>query len=281
MAAAPAPRRRVSYFYDDEVGNFYYSYMHHMKPHRVRMTHNLVMNYGLYKYMEIHRPRLTEPREMTLFHTDDYVHFLQTVTPENTDHYEAERGRFNMDADCPAFDGLFKFCQIYTGGSMDGAFKLNRGHSDISINWAGGLHHAKKANASGFCYINDIVLAILELLRYHQRVLYLDIDIHHGDGVEEAFYATDRVMTVSFHKYGDYFPGTGSVNDVGIREGTGYSVNFPLFDGIEDETYQNIFQPVGERVPSAWSLSLSLSLLLPALLAPPVWRSFLLRRSWA
>ena len=64
--------------------------------------------------------------------------------------------------------------------------------TDIAINWSGGLHHAKKMEASGFCYVNDIVLAILELLKYHPRVLYIDIDIHHGDGVEEAFYTTDR-----------------------------------------------------------------------------------------
>jgi acetoin utilization deacetylase AcuC-like enzyme len=89
--------------------------------------------------------------------------------------------------------------------------RLNHGLCDIAINWAGGLHHAKKAEASGFCYVNDIVLAILELLKYHARVLYIDIDIHHGDGVEEAFYTTDRVMTVSFHKFGDFFPGTGDL----------------------------------------------------------------------
>jgi histone deacetylase 1/2 len=65
--------------------------------------------------------------------------------------------------------------------------------SDIVVNWAGGMHHAKKAEASGFCYCNDIVLSILELLKYHQRVLYIDIDIHHGDGVEEAFFTTNRV----------------------------------------------------------------------------------------
>lgn len=84
--------------------------------------------------------------------------------------------------------------------------------SEICINWGGGLHHAKKSEASGFCYVNDIVLGILELLKYHQRVLYIDIDVHHGDGVEEAFYTTDRVMTVSFHKYGEYFPGTGELS---------------------------------------------------------------------
>ena len=94
---------------------------------------------------------------------------------------------------------------------MASAVKLNKQSADIAINWAGGLHHAKKSEASGFCYVNDIVLAILELLKYHQRVLYIDIDIHHGDGVEEAFYTTDRVMTVSFHKYGEYFPGTGDL----------------------------------------------------------------------
>lgn len=94
---------------------------------------------------------------------------------------------------------------------VEGAARLNRGLCDIAINWAGGLHHAKKSEASGFCYVNDIVLGILELLRYYARVLYIDIDVHHGDGVEEAFYTTDRVMTVSFHKYGEFFPGTGEL----------------------------------------------------------------------
>src|SRR5215471_12121150 len=75
--------------------------------------------------------------------------------------------------------------------------------------------------------VQDIVLGILELLRYHNRVLYIDIDVHHGDGVEEAFYTTDRVMTVSFHKYGEYFPGTGELRDIGVGGGKYYSVNFP------------------------------------------------------
>lgn len=94
----------------------------------------------------------------------------------------------------------------------------------------------------------DIVLAILELLRYKKRVLYIDIDVHHGDGVEEAFYTTDRVMTVSFHKYGEYFPGTGELRDIGIGVGKNYAVNFPLRDGITDTTYETIFEPVIEAV---------------------------------
>lgn len=81
-----------------------------------------------------------------------------------------------------------------------------------------------------------------------KRVLYIDIDVHHGDGVEEAFYTTDRVMTVSFHKYGEYFPGTGELRDVGIGQGKHYSVNFPLRDGITDDSYKSIFEPVIENV---------------------------------
>ena len=90
----------------------------------------------------------------------------------------------------------------------------------------------------------DIVLGIIELLRFHSRVLYIDIDVHHGDGVEEAFYSTDRVMTVSFHKYGEYFPGTGELRDIGVSNGKYYAVNFPLRDGIDDKSYKGIFEPV-------------------------------------
>jgi histone deacetylase 1/2 len=94
------------------------------------------------------------------------------------------------------------------------------------------------------------VLAILELLKHHARVLYIDIDVHHGDGVEEAFYTTDRVMCVSLHKFGDFFPGTGAIRDVGARAGKYYSVNFPLNDGIDDASYESIFKPIiVRRVP--------------------------------
>ncbi|WZN67211.1 histone deacetylase [Chloropicon roscoffensis] len=240
---------RISYFYDAEVGSVYYGPNHPMKPHRLCMTHHLVMGYELHKQMELYRPRKAHPVELAQFHSEDYVDFLARVTPEHVSENLQQLQRYNLGEDCPIFEGLFNFCQVYTGGSIDGATRLNHGLSDIAINWAGGLHHAKKREASGFCYINDLVLAILELLKYHPRVLYLDIDVHHGDGVEEAFYLTDRVMTVSFHKYGDYFfPGTGDVKDVGEKKGKYCSVNVPLRDGIDDVTFQRIFQPVMRKV---------------------------------
>ncbi len=150
-----------------------------------------------------------------------------------------------MGDDCPVFDGLYDFCARYTGASMEGASKLNNGQCDIAINWSGGLHHAKKFEASGFCYVNDIVIGILELLKVHPRVLYIDIDIHHGDGVQEAFYLTDRVMTVSFHKYGNcFFPGTGDMYEIGAEVGRYYSVNVPLKEGMDDLSYELMFQPI-------------------------------------
>jgi histone deacetylase 1/2 len=195
------------------------------------------------------RPPRASAEDMSRFHADDYVDFLRRVTPDGmteTNHKLAQK--FNIGEDCPVYSGLYEFCQISAGGSIAGAIKLNHGQADIAINWAGGLHHAKRGEASGFCYVNDIVLGILELLKYHNRVLYIDIDVHHGDGVEEAFYTTDRVMTVSFHKYGEFFPGTGDIRDVGFNKGKNYSVNVPLRDGIDDESYHSVFGPVIEHV---------------------------------
>ncbi|TGJ78542.1 hypothetical protein E0Z10_g10218 [Xylaria hypoxylon] len=244
IALGSASPKKVAYFYDSDIGNFAYVAGHPMKPHRIRLAHSLIMNYGVYKKMEIYRAKPATRLEMTQFHTDEYIDFLQKVSPENMDNFQREQTKFNVGDDCPVFDGLFEFCGISAGGSMEGAARLNRQKCDMAVNWAGGLHHAKKSEASGFCYVNDIVLGILELLRFNKRVLYIDIDVHHGDGVEEAFYTTDRVMTVSFHKYGEYFPGTGELRDVGIGTGKYYSVNFPLRDGIDDSSYKSVFEPV-------------------------------------
>ncbi|RLN62491.1 hypothetical protein BBJ28_00012489 [Nothophytophthora sp. Chile5] len=211
-----------------------------MKPHRMKLAHHLVVNYDLYRKMDIF-----VRKERAAFHAADYIDFLQRISPSNQKELASDLQKYNLGelTDCPVFDGIFDFCQIYSGGTLDAVSRLNHGQCDIAINWAGGLHHAKKSEGSGFCYVNDIVLGILELLKYHPRVLYIDIDVHHGDGVEEAFYVTDRVMTVSFHKYGDFFPGTGD-----IKNGKYYAVNFPLLSGMNDESYESVFKPVIQKV---------------------------------
>eukprot|EP00012_Vannella_robusta_P010640 CAMPEP_0206198044 /NCGR_PEP_ID=MMETSP0166-20121206/9403_1 /ASSEMBLY_ACC=CAM_ASM_000260 /TAXON_ID=95228 /ORGANISM="Vannella robusta, Strain DIVA3 518/3/11/1/6" /LENGTH=379 /DNA_ID=CAMNT_0053615823 /DNA_START=1 /DNA_END=1137 /DNA_ORIENTATION=+ len=218
-----------------------------MKPHRLSLTHNLVMSYGLDKHMQVYRPHRATEEELMLFHTEDYVDFIKRVSPDNISAFSNELRRFNVgeERDCPVFEGLLEYCQIYSGGSIDGAMQLINNQCDVAVNWAGGLHHARSDEASGFCYINDIVLAIVEMLRYYARVLYVDIDIHHGDGVQDAFYMTNRVLTVSFHKYGDgFFPGTGDVSEVGVGNGKYHAINVPLRDGIDDEGYLALFRPI-------------------------------------
>jgi histone deacetylase 1/2 len=192
-ANGPSTKKRVAYFYDSDVGNYAYVAGHPMKPHRIRLAHSLIMNYGVYQKMEIYvsyrlwktfshrnyvyrvvlyhatlrlflalqlltslfqRAKPATRHEMTQFHTDEYIDFLQKVTPDNMDNFAKEQGKYNVGDDCPVFDGLFDFCGISAGGSMEGAARLNRGKCDIAINWAGGLHHAKKSEASGFCYVN-------------------------------------------------------------------------------------------------------------------------------
>ncbi|KAG8838392.1 histone deacetylase, partial [Serendipita sp. 411] len=112
------PKKRVCYFFDSDIGGFHYGPGHPMKPTRVRMTHSLVMNYGLYKKMEIYRAKPATKREMTQFHSDDYIEFLSKVTPNNMNQYQKEQAKYTVGDDCPIFDGLFDYCAISAGGSM-------------------------------------------------------------------------------------------------------------------------------------------------------------------
>ncbi len=109
--------KRVVYYYDEEIGNFYYGQNHPMKPHRIRMTHSLVVNYGLFKKMEVYRPYRLGEKDMTIFHADDYINFLKEVTMEKSETFGTDLEKFNVDVDCPVFDGLYRFCQISAGGN--------------------------------------------------------------------------------------------------------------------------------------------------------------------
>ncbi|KAE8210751.1 hypothetical protein CF327_g5422 [Tilletia walkeri] len=243
----PHSEQRVAYYFPKGVGDYHYGERHPMKPARLTLTNRLVMGYGLHNYMDVYTPRTATRPEIEAFHDSDYIEFLSTVTP--TTPVSSAFNRYNFADDCPVFDGMYDFCCSYSGASLAGARKLTAGATDIAINWSGGLHHAKKSEASGFCYVNDIVLAILELLKYHPRVLYIDIDIHHGDGVQEAFYNSNRVLTVSFHKYGnDFFPCTGALSEIGTGLGKHFSLNVPLQDGIDDASYVWLFKSVMEPI---------------------------------
>ncbi|KAH9808335.1 hypothetical protein DFH28DRAFT_1136435 [Melampsora americana] len=251
----PHSPARVAYYFPKGVGEYHFGKGHPMKPHRLTILNHLVAGYGLHHHMEFHSPRPASRQELESFHSAPYIDFLELNNIRVLPDQKVEGGQslslgpHNTGEDCPMFDGIYEFCSKYSGASLMAARKLNLGTSDITINWSGGLHHAKKSEASGFCYVNDIVLAIIELLRIHPRVLYIDIDIHHGDGVQEAFYLSNRVCTVSFHKYnGEFFPGTGTIDETGYGIGKNFSFNLPLSDGIDNESYINLFRSVMEPI---------------------------------
>ncbi|KAL4937523.1 hypothetical protein BDV06DRAFT_71429 [Aspergillus oleicola] len=246
---------RVSWHANPAVELHHFGQSHPMKPWRLTLTKQLVLAYGMHHAMDLYHSRAATQEELNDFHSSDYLDFLQSVIPGDMNDPQSKElseniVRFNFGDDCPIFDGLFQYCSLYSGASIDAARKLCNNQADIAINWSGGLHHAKKAEASGFCYINDIVLAILQLLRIHPRVMYIDIDVHHGDGVEQAFWSSDRVLTVSFHKYDkeNFFPGTGPLDSTGpthpLNPGAHHAVNVPLHDGIDDDSYVQLFRDV-------------------------------------
>ena len=234
-----------------------------MKPWRLQLTKQLVLSYGLQYAMDCYETRSARLDELAEFHDPQYLEFLKRLNPETMrDFSEDTQLSFGIGEDCPVFDGLYDYCSLYTGGTLSAVRTLLAANppsshagrtssrvaaSDIAINWSGGLHHALKGRASGFCYVNDIVLAIQLLLTQHPRVLYIDIDVHHGDGVEHAFASSDRVLTLSLHKYDplEFFPGTGGPNATGPENphnpGAKHSLNLPLKDGIEDEQYKWLF----------------------------------------
>lgn len=206
-----------------------------MKPHRIALTDSLVHSYGLDSHLDIITPTYSTGH-LESYHSKEYINSLSTLS--KTD-------------DCPCFPGISEFCNRYSLNSITAAQLLN--NYDIAINWSGGLHHAKKTEPSGFCYVNDIVLAIQHLLTKYDRVLYIDIDIHHGDGVEEAFFNNNRVLTLSFHKYGDnFFPGTGEIFS-GCKESFNTVHNVPLKQGMDDFSYSYVFEPIVETVIRRYS----------------------------
>ena len=227
---------------------------HLMDPQRLRMVHALVLSLGLRPFFQIVPVKPCSDNDLRFFHTKEYLDFLTTVSHEKivagivpaSDCMAFNVGPVEPGVDCTAFEGLMDYNRLVAGASLDAAYMLRTNQADIAINWSGGFHHAKRSNAAGFCYINDCVLAIVELLKTFDRVMYIDIDFHHGDGVEEAFYITDRVLTVSLHRFGGkkVFPGTGDLVDCGALKGKFHAVNVPLLGGIGDETYVELFKKV-------------------------------------
>jgi acetoin utilization protein AcuC len=147
--------------------------------------------------------------------------------------------------DNPVFRGLYDWSLLVTGSTVQACDFVAGEERAIAFNIAGGLHHAQRSRASGFCYVNDPVIGILRLLGKGKRVAYVDIDAHHADGVQAAFYETDQVLTISLHESGrTLYPGTGFEDEIGTGKGEGYCVNIPFLPFTDDETYLWAFDEI-------------------------------------
>ena len=155
-----------------------------------------------------------------------------------------------FSSDCPRFEGMWSYVKSVVAGSVLCAGYLTNGSYLRTAHWEGGRHHARPSEASGFCYVADVVLATEALLSTYRRILVLDLDVHHGDGTQAAFYSSSRVFTLSFHMHGRgvFPPSSGTVDERGADEGRGYSMNVPLQPGCTDAVYHYAFRRITEGV---------------------------------
>lgn len=229
---------KTAFVFSDKFGDFFYGSNHPMKPFRLRLTYELIEALGLFKlrsssFIEAKGAAFSD---LLLFHTEEYLKVLKEANTGIIPVKGSEHGLGYQDN--PVFKGVFDWACLYTGATIQAAELVASGKHDAAFNISGGLHHAMPARASGFCYINDAAIAIKRLVSMGKRVAYIDIDAHHGDGVEYAFYDSKDVLTISLHESGHWlFPGTGFATDIGINSGKGFSVNLPLPPEAGDELF--------------------------------------------
>ncbi len=236
---------RTAIVHSEDWRRFDYGPEHPLRMERLGLTWRLMEAYGLtaLPHAKVMAPEPAPVEAVTRFHTRDYVDMLRAVSAGDWVPHAARYGL--GPGDNPIFPGLWEAAQLAAGGSIRAAELVAEGEADRAFHFAGGLHHAMPDRASGFCYVNDAVLAIMTLRRRGLRVAYVDIDAHHGDGVQFAFYDDPAVLTISTHERGDrLFPGTGFVDEIGQGPGVGFSVNLPLQPFTDDAVYEPAFEAV-------------------------------------
>lgn len=228
----------VAFIYSEKFDKYSYGEAHPLKMIRLKLTYELIKAYELLKSPNIFHveSELAKEEDILSFHTKEYIEALKGM---DKDEYPKNPSQFGLGyGDNPIVKGIYEGSLLSGGGSIQAARLIMDGKAKIAFNIAGGLHHAMPDRASGFCYINDPVLAIKELLKKYNKIAYIDIDAHHGDGVQYAFYDTDKVLTISLHEAGTFlFPGTGFSEEIGTGKGRGFSVNLPFYPGTDDETF--------------------------------------------
>lgn len=235
----------AGFIWDERVARHVYRDDHPLKPIRLVGVHDTLARLGAFARpgARVLPARHATRDEIERIHAPDYVEAVMQASADP----ESDYSEWGMDpwGDTPPFAGMHEVSLLTTGATLVAMEEVIAGRLRVAVNYAGGLHHAMKRRASGFCIYNDPAIVCGLLADRGMRVAYVDIDAHHGDGVQAAFYDTDRVLTISLHETGRaLFPGTGFADENGRGAGKGYSINVALPPFTDDPAYVRAFDAV-------------------------------------
>jgi acetoin utilization protein AcuC len=230
--------------WDERLTAYDFGPGHPLAPVRVELTIALARELGVLsrKDVTLLTPAPAEMTELELVHDADYIDAVRQAGLDGRPN-----GRYGLGTpDNPVFACMHEASALVAGATLAAARAVWRNETSHAANIAGGLHHAMRRSASGFCIYNDPAIAIKWMLAQGaQRIAYVDLDVHHGDGVQAAFYDDPRVLTISLHEHpATLFPGTGLASEIGSGEGRGYAVNVPLPAGTGDAGWLRAFDAV-------------------------------------
>ncbi len=231
------------FIYSNQFQNYKFHDEHPFNQLRVELTYSLLKQIGVLDTKHMAAPRMATVEEIALFHDPKYIEALQLAGKGELSKEKALHFGIGTE-DTPIFPNMHEASALIVGATLKAVELVMDGKVNHALNLGGGLHHGFRGKASGFCIYNDSAVAIQYILKkYKKRVLYVDTDAHHGDGVQWAFYDTNEVCTLSIHETGRYlFPGTGNVNERGSGKGYGYSFNIPVDAFTEDESFLEMYE---------------------------------------
>lgn len=256
------PNKNLStgYVYSEDLLQYRFSNEHPFNQMRLKLTTELLKDANFLKDEHIVIPRIATDEELALIHQYDYIQAIRHASHGILSEHEAKKYGLNGD-DTLQFKHMHRHSARIVGGALNLVDCIMDGTFINGCHLGGGLHHALPGRANGFCIYNDVAITAKYLVeKYHQRVMVIDTDAHHGDGTQWSFYTDNRIMTYSIHETGKFlFPGSGHYTERGEDIGYGYTVNVPLEPYTEDASYLEVFKETVEPLVAAFKPDIILS----------------------